>query len=349
MGGMPYCTREMILRAPDLTWSARLVGQVDRLIESASRDADRVCRRPPGAFLPITATRTFDWPASSGSAYRLWFDGYSLASASAVSSGGTTISADDYFLRPDAGPAYEYLEIDLASSSALSAGDTHQRAVSITGVWMATATDDRSAGTLDGGINASTSTLVLNGEAAATIGVGSVLLIDSERMIVTDRAFTDSGINIAADLAENEATRSVSVPDGTAFSAGESIMVGAERMDVEAIVGNTLIVSRATQGSVLAAHTSGADVYVSRTLTVQRGALGTTAAAHSDAAAVSRHQVAPLAETYTVARTMLSLMREVGAYSDEGGSPQRSIRPSLDESRTSLFSAHGRKARMRTV
>jgi hypothetical protein len=48
-------------------------------------------------------------------------------------------------------------------------------------------------------------------------------------------------------------------------------------MLIDDIAGNTLIVKRGWDGTVLAAHTTGATIYAPRTLTVTRGALGTTA------------------------------------------------------------------------
>jgi hypothetical protein len=67
------------------------------------------------------------------------------------------------------------------------------------------------------------------------------------------------------------------------------ILVGAERLYVEDVVGNNLIVKRAQNGSVLAAHANTDVVYAPRLLTVRRGGAGTTAAAHSSAAALVRN------------------------------------------------------------
>src|SRR5687768_3089573 len=110
--------------------TARDNARVDRAIAAASRAIEGQTLRK---FYPLTATRTFDWPAPYSRSWRLWLDENDLISVSALSSGGTTIAASDFFLRPDIGPPFTYVEIDLASSASFGGGSTHQRDISITG------------------------------------------------------------------------------------------------------------------------------------------------------------------------------------------------------------------------
>src|SRR5690606_34488219 len=131
-----------------------------------------------------------------------------------------------------------------------------------------------------------------------------LIKLGTEHMVVTGRSMLDTGQNIGADLDASNSAVTVAVTDGTAFSAGETLLIGSERMLIVDVAGNNLIVKRAWDGSVLAAHTSGADIYASRTLTVERGALGTTAATHLDNAAVSRHVVPGAVRALAVAEAL---------------------------------------------
>ena len=131
--GVRYTTREAVKTATDQAATARLNARVDDAIESASRTIDNTMHRK---FWPQTETRYKDWPPPQRSrSWVLWLDEDELISVSALSSGGVTIPSGDYFLRPDTGPPYNRIEIDLASSSAWSSGSTHQQAIAITGVF----------------------------------------------------------------------------------------------------------------------------------------------------------------------------------------------------------------------
>src|SRR3546814_4711334 len=104
----------------------------------------------------------------------------------------------------------------------------------------------------------------------------SDLLIDEERVTVTEKGFLDSLETITANIALGSAA-SITVTDGTAFTVGEVILIDVERMLVTDINGTTLGVKRAWDGTTLAAHTSGASVLAQRRLTVRRAVLGTVA------------------------------------------------------------------------
>jgi hypothetical protein len=123
---------------------------------------------------------------------------------------------------------------------------------------------------------------------AAAVGVGDLLWVDDEMLVVTGRALVDTTVNTTAALDDLDSVTSVPVGSAAGFRTGEVITIDAEQMLVVDIAGNTLLVRRGFGGSTLADHSSGADVYASRRLTVERGALGTSAAAHSSAAAVLR-------------------------------------------------------------
>src|SRR5690606_1673515 len=112
--------------------------------------------------------------------------------------------------------------------------------------------------------------------------------VDDERMIVVGKTMGDSGQQTTAALGASLKEQAVPVASGAGFHPGEVILLDAEKMRIEEVAGNTLVVTRAWDGSTLAAHNVGAAVYLPRTLEVTRGVLGTTAAAHSSGATVHR-------------------------------------------------------------
>jgi hypothetical protein len=102
--------------------------------------------------------------------------------------------------------------------------------------------------------------------------------------------------------------------------SGETILIDAERMLIDDIAGNNLIVKRAWTGSTLATHANPSDVYVSRTLTVTRGALGTTAATHLTAAPILRWTPPPLISAWCEALAISRFQQATGAYAASTGS-----------------------------
>lgn len=345
--GAWYCTREQVARAADIKETARSNAAVDRACAGARESLEGLLHR---SFLPVLTTRWFDWPDENrGRSWRLWLGQHTLIEAYTVMSGGVELDAGDYLLRPDAGPPYSRVEIDLSGPAAWASGDTHQRAIGIMGLYGYGA-DTAPAGALAGPVDESETTLAVTDGAAA--GVGDVLLCGAERMIVTGRRMLDTGQNLAADLAANNGATSVAVADGSAYAVDEVLLVDGERLLVVDIAGNTLIVRRAWDGTVLAAHTAGADIYASRTLAVTRGALGTTAAAHSSAAPLSRHLVPPLVRQLAIAEAIVILQQESAAYARTAGSGDSEREVSgkgLRDLRDQAYTRYGRKARKAAV
>ncbi|KUF18462.1 hypothetical protein [Streptomyces silvensis] len=353
--GVWYATREDVMRALDSKLTARNSAQVDRALESASRDIEALCHR---RFYPELGTRLFDWPNAQGARpWRLWLDDSELVSVIALSSGGTVIASTDYLLEPNrSGPPFNRLEIDLDSNAAFGGGDTHQRDISITGLW-GYRDDETAAGALAAAVSsASATTIAVDGPAAAVLGVGSVLRIGTERLLVTGRVMVDTGQSLGGSGLTAQANAvSVAVSDGAAFAVDEVLLVESERMLVVDIAGNTLTVKRAWDGSVLATHDAGVDIYASRALAVARGALGTTAATHSLAAAVQRWDPPGPVRDLTIAEAVTQVTSESAGYartrkSGEGGTSERSMdATALSGLRQRVYASHGRKARVRAV
>lgn len=313
-----YATVEDCKAALDVKYTARSDGQIKKQLEYASRaieGAPLLNRK----FYPTVATRYFDWPSDSfARSWRLWLRQDELISITTLVAGGTTISSTDYFLEPvNSGPPYNRVEIDLASSAAFAAGDTTQRAIAITGVWGHSA-DDATAGTITAAVSTTTATTIAVSDSSL-IGVGDLIKIDSERMVVTGKSMVDTTQNasvLSADLSNVSIT---SVTAGT-IAVDEVILIDSERMLVVDVAGTTLTVKRQWDGTVLAAHLVNADIYAPRTLTVTRGALGTTAATHSSSAAIARHLVPGPVQELCVALAVTALEQKRAGYARMSGS-----------------------------
>tara|TARA_Y100000034_G_scaffold54347_1_gene66605 strand:- start:46 stop:624 length:579 start_codon:yes stop_codon:yes gene_type:complete len=126
---------------------------------------------------------------------------------------------------------------------------------------------------------------------ASRIGVGDTLLIQSEQIFVSERDFAalDSKL-IDGALTANQSEVTITVDSSHGIVAGEVIRVESEQMYVVAVATNDLMVIRAYNGSVLAAHNDDTAVHINRTLTVERGINGTTAATHADATSITPYE-----------------------------------------------------------
>jgi hypothetical protein len=343
--GVWYCTREDVMRASDVAITAYRAAAVDRLIEASSRGIEALCHRD---FYPTIATRYFDWPTQqSPRSWRLWLDRDELLAVSSLSSGGVVLTADDYLLKPYARPPYSRVEINLAGSAAFGGGPTHQRDITINGTFGA-CTDVALAGALAEVLDSSETQVEVSTSA---IGVGDLLLIDDERMQVTDKSMIDTGQTLQTPLTANKADVLVAVTDSTGYAANETLLLDAERMLIVDIAGNNLIVKRAWDGSVLAAHT-GSTIYAPRALTVTRAQLGTTAATHNNGATIYRHAPPALVRRLAIAETQVALMQEDAAYARTVGSGDATRVASagqLNALREDVYTAHGRKVRKRVA
>lgn len=346
-----YATREEIKAELDVKETARSNARIDRALTDATDAVHGLCHR---TFYPESDTRFFDWPnAQTAPSWRLWLDANEVISVTALASGGTTIASSDYFLEPNQyGPPYNRIEVDLASSAAFGGGDTHQRDVTVTGLF-GYSNDETTLGVTAEALDTSESGVDVDAVTSAAVGVGSLLRIDDERIIVTGRTQLDTGQTVGgAGLTNQNNAVTVTVQSGPAFTAGETILIDGERMRVDEIAGNTLIVTRPWDGSTIAAHSVGAAIYAPRTLTVARGALGTTAAAHLTSAVVHRWDAPGPVRQLCVAETLVDLMQGRAGYARTAGSGEgerETSGRSLKDLRDRVYASHGRKARTRGV
>lgn len=346
-----YATRERVMSASDIKSSAYLAAEIDAAIESASQAVDDLCHRGdavrPG-FAPWTGSITFDWPSAQAgnNSYRLWLGSNLLVSLTSATSGSVSLGTDA-FGSPADGPPYSAVEIDRDSNAYLDPGDAvGQRSLVVTGVWGQDV-NERTATTwqLGSSPSASATTVTLN----APVGVGSIVRVDSERMIVAERSWVSTGQT--ATLAASLTTTNVAVADGTAFFRGEEIIIDSERMLILDIVGNTLLVKRGYGGSTLAAHTA-ATIYWSRSFTVERGALGTTAASHTSGAQLYVYRPPALIEQLTVALAQDQRAQESSGYArtvGTGDAERQAGGGALRALSDRVYARYGRKVRHRAV
>lgn len=336
MGSIWYCSREDVQAALDIRESAHNYEQVDRNVASASDAIDALLVRHRHGLAPQIATRYFDWPGNVySSPTRLWLDENELISVTTLTAGGTTLASGDYFLEPvNSGPPFRYIEVNLGSSGSFGNAGTTQRAISIVGLYGFH--DEQSpAGSLVEALDSSETAVDVSD--SSLVGVGSLLKVDSEYMVVTDKSPLDTGQNIGVSLTSVKNNNTVAVSDGTQFHRNEIILVDSERMKITDITGNNLTVIRAYDGTVLAAHTAPADIYALRTLTVERGARGSTAAAHLTSTAVTKWKVPGIARELAIAEAVTGLQQESSGY----GRRVYSDEAERDSAGTEVFSGRG--------
>jgi hypothetical protein len=344
-----YCTRENVKSALDSAETARNNDLVDRAIETARDSVDGLLRR---RFTPWVGTRHFRWPnPGSPTSWRLWLDRDELVSLTSLTAGGTTISTADVFLEPaNDGPPYRSIEVDQSSSAAFASTATSQRAIAVTGTFGYRA-DEETVGSLAGNLAASTTATASITWTTARIGVGDLLHIDDERMLVTERTMVDSTQDNPT-LTASMADVSVAVTNGTAFAVEEIILIGSERMRIVDIAGNTLTVKRAWDGTVLAAHSPGGNIYTLTGVTLLRAQCGSTLAAHSTSAAITRHVVPALVRDLAVAYALNQLGQESSGYArtvGAGENQQEATGKGLKVLQSDALEAHGRQLLARAV
>lgn len=353
-----YCTREDVKRAIDIKQTARANWQVDRAIQSSASNIEAHFHR---IFYPHDATKYFDWPNfQSTYPWKIYLDQSELADVTVnvpvVTTGGrtnpTVIPAANLFWGPwNYAPPFTFVEIDRTTSSAFGLGGTPQRDVSIAGTygwWIET----DPAGTLAAGVPSTTATSV-NVSDGSLVGVGNILIVDSERMIVSERSTLDSGqTNLTGLTTASTADVTGTVADGTQLHIDEVIQIDSERMLVADITGNSVTVKRAWDGTVLATHSTASTIYAFRTLTVLRGQLGTAAATHSNGAAAVVWRTPQLLRDLSLAESVNRALQETGGYSDpqgEGAGAIHGLGSALADLWDEAETAYARMARQRSV
>lgn len=345
--GIWYCTREEVQESLLEGYNSRSVSLIDRRIEASSRGIEETTlhRR----FYPEIRTVSFDWPdfLIQEPTWELDLGRHEMVSVTSVVSGGDTIDPSKYFLRRrDAldEPPYTHLELDLGTNAAFSIGSTHQKSLVVTGLFCYKI-DEEPTALLATSCNSTTTNLTVKPNSGLFgIGVGSLIRIGTERINVTHRSMTTTSQTLQSALTDSQSDTAVSVTDGTAYAVGEIILLDSERMRIEDIAGNTLIVERAADGSVLASHT-GSTIYARRLLTVERGVLGTTAASHDADDTIEVFRFPQLVTELAIAETVNMLENRLAGYArtvGTGDNQRESTGRGVVELRKLAFLAHGR-------
>jgi hypothetical protein len=311
--GIWYTTREDVMSAQDIKASAYTARDIDRAIESGARACDDLLHVQ--TFAPTIGTRYFDYPGPTVASVRLYLDEHPLISLTTLTSGGTAISASDYLLEPvNAGPPYRRIELNRGTSGYWQGGSTSQRAIAVAGVWGWT-DDAETVGTTAEALD----TVETGVDCAAIpgVGVGSLIRIDTERMVVVDKGWLATA-DTSVSLASGNSVQTLAVTSGAAYTTGETLLIDAERLRIVDVAGNNLTVRRAVDGTTLAAHAA-APVYAQRTLTVTRAALGTTAATHSTSATVTRWVPPALLSELNLAYAVNNLLQRQSGYARTSG------------------------------
>src|SRR6266567_4202194 len=142
-----YATREMLVKALDIKYSARAFDAVDRALETAS---DNIEGHLLMRFYPEDRTVSRDWPNFDYAApWRIWLKGNTIADVTTnvpiVKSGGNVIPASTILWGPwdNPAPPFTFLELDRSASlsNTFGQGNTPQKNVSIQatfGYWTKT-------------------------------------------------------------------------------------------------------------------------------------------------------------------------------------------------------------------
>lgn len=348
-----YTTRESVLRSFEVAESTRIAPLVDREIQSASGSIDSQLHRQ---FTVGLSTVAFDWPnAQYAAAWRIYLNDRSFTRIDSITSGGVTLNSGDYLLYRADGtldPPFAYIEINRASAAAFSSGPSPQRSVLVSG--LAGVVDMTSpGGTLAVGVDASTTTVTITPQAnQMPIGVGSSLVIGDERMQVTERGWVSSGSILLSGMESKQSANVVEMADTTKVCLYEYLSIGGEFMQVVGITGFSVIVKRASNGSVLCEHESGTPIYVSNSFSVTRGAFGTQAETHSTSAAVLVQRYPAQIEQLALAEATVAVAQNAGLYArmvGSGSSSREAVGNGLADMRDKTRWAWGRNLRKTAI
>jgi hypothetical protein len=301
-----YCTLEQFKVAAGMK-GVDQNNTILRLLASASRQIEKLLHR---FFFPIVQARAYEWPAPMQNTSLRLYLGADLLAPTTITSGGAAFT--QYVLQPyNEGPPYSRIEVDLSSDDTFEQATIRQLSIIVTGKWgycMDTAVVGALVAAID---NVQTTLIVPN---AALVGIGDLIFIGDEALLVTGRSLLVNTSALTAGVAADDAVVLIPVTVGTTFHEGEIITVDAEKMYVVGIAGNNLTVKRAYDGSVLALHLIAAPVYIERTLTVTRGACGTTAVLHLITAPITRNIPPGLISDWCLAEALSRFEQEQSGY-----------------------------------
>lgn len=344
-----YCTREQVQDTLDQGDSVRLNRRIDDAVRAGSSDVEGHCHR---RFYP---TRAVIYPDPQrhiqGAVLDLDHIDRELLTVDTITSDGVElVEGTDYYLWPDQPP---YTEIRLIDTGTATWG-VDDRSVVITGD-VGGSNNTAPAGALAAAI-ASGSVTTMTVTNSALVGVGDLVQVDSERVIVTEKEWVTSGATVTGTVDDSDAVTTVPVSSGALVKRGERILIGAEQMFVESVIGNNLICERAQLGSVLAEHVSTDVVYVPRLCTITRGAAGTTATNHADASTLVKNRAPGSVAEAATASAINYLEQGKAAYGRTAGAGDHrrstggtGVAAAIVAAMNAAYDGYGRKGRSGAV
>lgn len=343
-----YCNRVDVQRAIDVRTTIIDIARVDEAMEAAARDIEENLHR---LFYPWDGTVWRDWPNYQYAyPWRVWLDRHDLLCLTGLVTGYQSITMDKVFLRP-ANPMPGFprtsVELDRASNAAFGGNSlTPQNAITLTGTWGFSADADQRA-TLPSAVGASDSPIVISDSSQISAGdllilgygrgdapypddtlghAGTIKPYVGERVLVLDVAAADTGQQQSGSGCSTDSSgdNQLTVQDGSQIHAGETLILDAERMLAEQVIGNVVTVRRAWDGTVLASH-SNAEVYALRSLTVERGALGTTAAAWDEGTPVYKQRYPGPVRELAIALSVDTVLQQSSGYARTVGAGEDAV------------------------
>lgn len=349
-----YCTRQDVMSATDIQQTQDFVKHVDASIEAAARAVERLCHR---RFWNEVRTTWYEWPSYQRAyPWRIWFDKAEIADITTlvpvITTGGTVIpqsavmwgGSSNYY------PPYRYIELDRSQSYSFGAGNTPQRNVqitAITGYWDKV----KPAGTITSSLNASVTLVPVSD--SSTVGVGDVLIVGTESMLVRDMTWSTTGLTLSSGGTTDLTSDNVLTLSGSGVNAGEVIQLGSEWMLVTSVSpasAAVVNVLRGFGGSNPVSHSASDVAYAQRTCTVTRGFGGSTAATHNSSDAASTRLIPDLVHELALAESLNYVFQKTSGYARViGENAQVPPGGSLPDVRVQCYAAFGRKMRTRAI
>lgn len=312
-----YASMTEVQRAADLPSSLFFDTRLQQVMNQATDAVKELCHRD---FEPTVDTRWFRWPQDVAQDPGLLMLGRNelISVTSIVNGDGSTVDLSDCKLikvgTGDDGPPYSAIEY---TGGWTQNADFSGRSIGVTGVY-GFKNDETSITTTASNLTGTT----VDVADSSGLGVGSLIRIATERLVIRRRGWLTSSNAVAINLPAEESSSSFTVTSGAAFNIGEWLLLGAEQMEVVDIVGNTLFVQRAINGSGLQVHTAVTTVYVNRRLTVHRGVLGTSSVDTASGASVYLFQWPGLVNQQCKAEALQIIQQDAASYGSRSGSGQ---------------------------
>lgn len=344
-----YATLEDIARAADIGENTLAYRRIANALDEGSDAVESLLKR---VFYPTTETRYFPWPQDDYQSPRvLYLDGNELASVTQVITqvGDTDTVIDPSYLHlgpADLGPPYTEITLADGANALFERGSDPRRSIAVTGIYIGGPIKERQVATTTTDLTTGSTVTVSN---ATDIGTGSLIRLGTERLIVTARSWANTGNVEPVTLAKDLAAVSFTVTDGALFHVGEHLLIDAEQLEVTGIADDLLIVKRAANGTVLAAHTAVFDLYAPRTLTVDRAQLGSSQATATTGATVWLFEYPGLVSGLCRAETLVTSEQLRSAYARVAGGGETATEATgrgLADIRTRARMRWGRRARI---